>query len=620
MENTTICQRLTSLGVPPAVASQLTQTISKWVKCSGEEWTVQRLKDLKNWYAQYLSGNVTYHVPWFKRDGNYPSGPFSIFWKRAKTKRQTARAFQCLNVYTSYVSPKVTSKQWKKFHDSAVNPPEDKSTFEDTLLFVVPYLDGDRKAQVGESKKAPDLLSYPWSDNRSVPSYPKSVPESSMLWLRQELNCDFFNHNYTNGSRLGEVLPLDKLSLATDMGTKLQGLIVRDLPPDVKSSVGNISFIQEPGYKLRVIANPRRFLQLALVPMQKQLLDLLRRVSTDYTYRQTEAVPVIQQWMSSGRKLFSVDLSDATNVFPLEKQLRVLRQIGCKPGDIDLFEKISRSPWYVPHLRRTIRFEKGQPLGLAPSFPSFALAHNVLLQNLSNKLKLKEDYFCVLGDDVCIGHEELNHQYREALDRLGCPVSQQKTLESYKVANFAGYTIFKDFAFPVGKWHSISDRNFMDVIRMMGMPACRLLRPRQRAVVERLLEVPEFFGGLGFNPKGKTLEQRIHDNMDVIESLVTNEAELLLEHQDHVFKTNLISFLGENQTVRSDVIDSFRARPGPRSLLTSINDFHRITKTVVEESKVEKPYVSRSRESDPRGSTLLSQYENKLPRRKGPSI
>ena len=620
-----MCQRLCSLGLKPSEASAITHEIQKWIECNGEEWTVERLKSIKNWFAQYHSGNVSYKVSWFKRDAVGPKGPFSIFWRRKGSIRNTQKVFMCLNAHTSFVSPKVTSKQWKKFLDSATQPPPSTMALPRVqLLSQVATLATNPEGEwkVKSSKKAPDLLSYPWSDKRSVPCFPKSVPESSMLWLRQELSCDLFNKTYRSypkepigANRLAEVLPMHRLNEATDWGNKLSGIIMKekDLPKQVFLSAGNISFIQEPGFKLRVIANPRRMFQLALQPMQQQLLDLLRdKVTTDYTFDQRSAIPVIQKWMKAGQKVYSVDLSDATNVFPLDFQSKVLANVGCLPTDIELFERLSRSPWYVPHLKTSIQFKKGQPLGLTPSFPAFALAHNVLLTNLCKELKI-ENQFCVLGDDVCIGNGPLNVMYRNALNELGCPVSQQKTLESYKVANFAGYTVLIDHAFPVGKWHTMSDRNFIDVVRMMGPKSFSLLRPQQRKVVEMIKEVPDFFGGLSFNPRGLSLEQRIQDNMEVILSLKSTEAELPLEHQDQVIKTNLLSFLGDkDQTVRSDYVELFRARPGLRSLLTRINDFHRIPQAVVAESKVERPYLSRSRESDPRGATVLSSLQKKL--------
>ena len=620
-----MCQRLCSLGVKPSEASAITQEIQKWVECNGDEWTVDRLKSFKNWFSQYHSGNKEFKIAWVKRDSVGPKGPLSVLWRRKGSMRNAQKVFMCLNVHTSFVSPKVTSRQWKKFHESATKPPLATMSIERMNELTQVHRSRNNPASdwgVKASTKAPDLLSYPWSDTRSVPCFPKSVPESSMLWLRQELNCDLFNQNYRSDSsgavgtnRWAEVLPLNRLSEATDSGNKLKGIIVHqnDIPLQVYLSAGNISFIQEPGFKLRVIANPRRILQLALQPMQKQLLDLLRdKVTTDYTFDQYSAITVIQGWMKNKQKIYSVDLSDATNVFPLDFQSKVLTHVGCLPTDIELFEKISRSPWYVPHLKTSIKFEKGQPLGLSPSFPAFALAHNVLLTNLCKELKI-ENHFCVLGDDVCIGNDSLNLKYRNVLNELGCPVSQQKTLESYKVANFAGYTIMEHEAFPVGKWHTMSDRNFVDVVRMLGPKSFSLLRPRQRNVVKMIAEVPDVFGGLGFNPRGLSLEQRIHDNMEVIRALKPNEAELLLEHQDQVIKKNLLSFLGDsNQTVRSDYVDMFKARPGPRSMLTSVNDFHQITLALVAESKVEKPYLSRARESDPRGATVLSSLERKL--------
>ena len=617
MSTTTNCQRLCSFGVKPSEASAIAKSIEKSINCNGMEWTVERVKGYKNWLAQHYAGNTEFKVPWIAYDAHGPKGPWSIFWRRRMTQKKMAKAFQCLNICSQYVSPKATSKQWKKFYLSATKPTPNTMHPDRMQRLSTPYLDRatGNVVRVDQTyKKAPELLTFPFSVEKRVPSYPCSVSASDLSWVTQEMKCAAYIADYRH-PRLREVLPAKSVIAVTDKGRLLTGLLSRGkpVPMEIQQSIGNISLIQEAGFKLRCVGNPRMVYQLALMPLKDSIMDYLKyNVTTDYTFDQRAAVPVIQGWMKNGQKIYSVDLSDATNAFPLDFQLQVLHKIGCNKDDLDLFERVSKRPWYVPHLKTSMRFEKGQPLGLGPSFGSFALAHNVLLHNLSLGLNLEAKQFCVLGDDVCIGDENLNRVYREVLLSLGCPVSESKTLESKVLATFAGYVIFRNESFPVGKWHNMSDRNFVDVIRIVGPKGLSLLKARQRKVVETILEVPEVFGGMGFNPKGKSLETRIAENRTIIQQLGSKEAGLQLVHQDLVFKTNVQSFLGQSLTVQSDVVHQFRARPGPRSLLTSINDFHHIMTATVEKSKVEKPYVSLARESDPRGSTLLQVLERKL--------
>jgi len=147
-------------------------------------------------------------------------------------------------------------------------------------------------------------------------------------------------------------------------------------------------------------------------------------------------------------------------------------------------------------------------LGLYPSFASFALTHGLLLFFL-NDFK-HENAFFILGDDVVILDPQLYDRYRTALTHLNCPVSESKTIQSDKLAEFAGKLILEDEVVDQFKWRDVSDDSFMDFVRNIGPKALALLRPRQRKVANAFWTVPDLFGGLGFNPEGKPLEERVY--------------------------------------------------------------------------------------------------------------
>jgi len=199
-------------------------------------------------------------------------------------------------------------------------------------------------------------------------------------------------------------------------------------------------------------------------------------------------------------------LSGATDYFPLSLQILILKEIF--PYDLDsvnLFHDISRGVWQYGATK--IRWSKGQPLGLYPSFGSFALVHGLLLFYLNGD-RHNDDFF-VLGDDVVILNFELYERYISLLSKIECPISHSKSLVSNTVAEFAGKLLTKHGVVEQTKWRNISDDSFLDNLRNIGPKAMRLLKPRQRKVARVLWDIPDFMGGLGFNPNGIPLEDRI---------------------------------------------------------------------------------------------------------------
>jgi hypothetical protein len=145
---------------------------------------------------------------------------------------------------------------------------------------------------------------------------------------------------------------------------------------------------------------------------------------------------------------------------------------------------------------------------LYPSFGAFALTHGLLLLGILGK-EYNQEFF-VLGDDVVILDTRLADEYMRILSVLGCPYSDSKTIRSNKLCEFAGKIVTPTRIVPQLKWRICSDDSFVDIIRLLGPRAVSLLRPNQRKVISAIAEVPEFLGGLGWNPSGKPLEDRLN--------------------------------------------------------------------------------------------------------------
>jgi hypothetical protein len=207
-----------------------------------------------------------------------------------------------------------------------------------------------------------------------------------------------------------------------------------------------------------------------------------------------------------------VDLSSATDYFPLELQEIVLETIyGKESPYIQLFRDVSRSNWNSEI--GVIKWTKGQPLGFGPSFFCFTLSHGLLIYAL-NGCKWDNDFF-VVGDDVVIINDILYQKYITALSSLECPYSPTKSISSSELAEFAGKIILKDLVIPQLKWRQVSNDNFIDIARLVGPRIRMILSKRQNAVLDVFAHIPDFIHpyGLNWSYQGSNLEKMVKAGM-----------------------------------------------------------------------------------------------------------
>jgi hypothetical protein len=304
-----------------------------------------------------------------------------------------------------------------------------------------------------------------------------NAPLDSSVVVRYLMFSSFAgNYRDRNGGFKQLILRANHLFISTseDHATRTWW---NDMPSDSKylnsMPVGFVSQIQEPGYKLRAVANPNLVFQWLLNPLKDFTFQALRHLERDCTYNQTrylERLRVVAHenhvenrkaalhstYGESGdgnANIHSVDLSDATNTFPLDIQLRVIRRLiesrtlltpterDLLNEGLDLFALMSRMPWEQridTSAPRQVKWTAGQPLGLGPSFATFALGHHALLSGL--RTIYGGDYF-ILGDDLIIIGDKLHRMYLETLAKLRVNFSPEKSITSPTLAEFAGHVI-----------------------------------------------------------------------------------------------------------------------------------------------------------------------------------
>lgn len=504
--------RLAVIGVPTYMINPMVDLVWRWIQSCGPEWTVKRLKNLKIDLIRDYS-NLPYISQWVRKNskGEFYGVVGSMFryCKSAGNPRKAEKRFskilQALNIYTLLTSESVTETQMKKFMQG-VNCEEpthlEWDSFYCSYLHDVALTVGHRLVQRGGNS----LIEYRGSPNKRspvVPSGGSSVQQDSDIlreieWYSIPANRIFaweYHELYAPVTSCvsGPLVPVPNTQTDEEC---LYG--------------GEVHFLQEPGMKLRAIASPFRIHQLALKPLGDAIYSILSGLPWDCTFDQSKALPWIQASLKEGKEVFSIDLTGATDYFPMEVQILTLSEIFGDIKDISLFNQISRFRWKSEV--GDIEWKRGQPLGLYPSFGAFALTHGLILNYLSGGFK---NQFYVLGDDVVILDRDLYDKYIQFLDSTHCPWSSEKSITSNSVAEFSGKVITQCLVTPQYKWRKMSNDNFLDICRNLGPRSRELLSPRQKRVFDAVKHLlPPL--GLGYSYKGSNLYKMITETEKVL--------------------------------------------------------------------------------------------------------
>jgi len=516
----TLQGNFSALGLPFFISKPLSLEIDKWLTNSGPRWTVERLKSLKLDLIRQKAGQTP--LTWVKKNRN--GGWFGVFGSlfryASKSESCFARSVSALMAYSSYRPSKPDEKHKQSFL-SSVGAPDVSSP--GTLLQSVAQT---TKNCLGKLLPGPtkNLVTFVGSPSVRSPIWQgKSVPQDDFLELERSWLMDlnhrlFLNRHYPcyrpvleGLDRLKAYGALSGFTLsmfsedAEDLGPfQMIYSKIPSMRPAFEPSVVHggkvVPLTKDGGWKVRWIASPYRIHQLALAPLGSALYDALRTLPFDCTFEQQRGHAVIQECLRKKQTVFAVDLSSATDFFPLDLQISTIKSVLDHPL-VDLFAELSRSTWLSPY--GPVRWTKGQPMGLYPSFASFALTHGMLLLTLGGD----PSKFFVLGDDVVILDKDLYERYLHTLEVLGCPYNPNKSVISSEVTEFAGKLITANSVIPQYKWRDMSDDNFLDMVRNYGQRFSRKLTPRQNSVYQKVKSLLPPYGCNHSDGDSKPLEE-----------------------------------------------------------------------------------------------------------------
>jgi hypothetical protein len=432
-----------------------------------------------------------------------------------------------LNLYTSVKLSAVTEKQREKFESSVKAKPLSchAELHVPKGLKLRPKRTSVQQWLRSERKRAPI---------RRVDGSVDTEVESDISLKAYLISCGYHQRDIQFISRyrkqFAAAFECDEFHLS-DVLTSVKSWVRRTGPQlyeEMNSTIvsGKIGLIQERGAKLRAVANPFRHYQAVLSPLGHAVFDVLKQLPWDCTHEQEKGVDFVQDALKAGSKVFSVDLSDATNLFPLEVQLTAIENL-INESNLDnhtqvtkedlheqlrIFAELSRGNWlYKLPSDGYIQWTKGQPLGLFPSFAIFAATHGFLVRQIEVDLGLNNT-FRILGDDIVITNESVYHRYRAILDQLGCQVSESKSLVSDKLGEFAGKLITADGVISINKFSFYGNSNPLGPLTSLGFPGMKFIPKSVRRKVAAIAAAPEPVG-LGLNPRGLSLKERMPDEV-----------------------------------------------------------------------------------------------------------
>lgn len=543
-------QYFSTCAIPEDHLVQILNLVKRWVVHSGKEWTVKHLKAYQAWMLQrtldpeFTPKYIRYRVT---EKGSIPRGPMRYLWSY-----DPETAFRVVRCYSVFTVQKATETQINKFmgglnHTFTVDPED----LEEIGTVDLPELKGQAYKGIQNWEKV--FTSCISSQSRRAPILTtngvKTKVESETLAGE---HLEWIPYWMISRPTLGIQL----------MSTVPPGSCVSGLPKFGPGVVGKIGFIQEPGCKLRAVANPARVLQAALKPLGDTLLRVLTTIPEDYTHNQLDGLEKVRRWSEEGLAVSCFDLSDATSTFPLSVTMKMLRHnLGDSwKNQLDLFETVSQSPWELPS-GEIATWKTGQPLGLYPSFAAFALSHHLIVRlakdlahftwserwldenqkrDLVNQalrfkgsrektlaltreaLKIKDQAkayatsmmegtdYAIIGDDIVINDGTLAQCYSQWMTQLGVSFSKDKTLlDSKKFSEFAGQVIMEGRILHLPKWSKPTAHNFFDHVRNFGPRSIRYLPNMYwRKLAYTFSCLPEPIG-FGWNPTGLPLADRM---------------------------------------------------------------------------------------------------------------
>ena len=456
--------------------------VERYLRCNGRVWTTNRLKAIWNAalhlrngdpdkaIALYRENSIAYHS-----DGT-PKGPLRRAVRQfvaAQRPSVLRRWAAILRFYTGMVVEVATPKQVSKIRRSITS--EGPSVDADILEQFSFEIEALIRHKPGPRPGTTWANSFSWESR-----YAQSLKGTSRYYSPAPLPAELREKYY--GSMFHSLLTTHALPRAVDGRVEtLEPSAKEDLhaldSPD--ESIGKVFFVMEGGCKVRCVAMPNAWTQLAFRPLHSILVQFQRILPESCVRDQAAGVQEALCHLADGEKMFSLDLSSATDRLPRKLQQLLLQKLELSDY-AEALEEVCTRHWDFPDGTK-VSYSVGQPMGLYGSFPLLNIT-NCLIGRMACRhcgiVGSWEKHFRVLGDDIIFFDEKPAHRYRSIMERMGVEISPLKTFEG-SVGQFAGFVIlptstgvtaFRPYKHPPGN----EITNVIQFLRSLGSPIRRV--------------------------------------------------------------------------------------------------------------------------------------------------
>lgn len=193
--------------------------------------------------------------------------------------------------------------------------------------------------------------------------------------------------------------------------------------------LGRLVTLFEARGKVRVVAITDWWTQVLLKPLHDGIFHILKGIPQDGTFDQLAPLErLIAYVRASGTKVFSFDLSAATDRLPVAFQIEVLQTLGVKWAFHWAGLLVAR-PWFLKGEAKF--YAVGQPIGALSSWAMLALSHHIIVQIAARRVGCQEwfQHYALLGDDIVIADAAVAGAYLDLMTTLGVPINKSKSFE-----------------------------------------------------------------------------------------------------------------------------------------------------------------------------------------------
>jgi len=198
----------------------------------------------------------------------------------------------------------------------------------------------------------------------------------------------------------------------------------------------------ESGGKARPFAIVDFFSQSALKSIHSFAMNWLKNQPNDGSDSHDLAAQAVKEWTSNPNlEIFSYDLTEATNRWPLYLQELVVQQMFGNEIARCWKTIIADREFTIGSGPEMIRFNCGQPLGALSSWAVFSISHHCLVRTaiyrswkrggpLRGPFKpfSENDKYRIIGDDIAIRSRSVAIMYRSMLSDLAVDISITKSV------------------------------------------------------------------------------------------------------------------------------------------------------------------------------------------------